>query len=374
MGRHISFLKAALSAVAVVVVTVSCGGSSGQQTGTLTVTIGVVAPITGTEAPIGDAMVKGAQFAAQQATGIKVQLDVQDDACDPQQAVNAANKLVADRVAIVTGFLCSGAALPSDVVLHRAHVPTIVAAASSPAVTQQGYAEIFRVEPDASSTAPAVSKYMQTKWNAKYVALIDDNTAVNKQIANSEKAALEAEGIKTLSMSITPGLSDYGVAVAKIQASGVDAVSVVLYVPEGSLLTKQLVAAGFGDHIMEGEAMNDPQYLQIVGEATAEKLVVVTGPITTQLPAAKTFVDAYKAKYGQDPSPFAVYEVDSLNVAIAAIKQVNSTDPDKLIGALQTIHYNGIIGSISFDSHGQNAVPNYYIIMTVRNGQFVLAT
>ena len=221
----------------------------------LTVTIGVPAPLTGTEATVGDSLVKGARVAVDRAKGLNITLDVQDEACDPQAGVNATNKMVADKVTMVVGYYCSGATLPSVTILHRAHIPTIVAAASLPAITRQGYPEIFRVYPTSDARGPVTGDILADRLKAKTVAIIHDNTAVQKESAEAVQKSFEKRGGKVLLFSaITPHSSDFGVTVAKIMSLKPDAVMIQLYYTDAALLTKQLVAAGFDPvQIVEGD-------------------------------------------------------------------------------------------------------------------------
>jgi len=73
------------------------------------VTIAVIGPITGKEAPFGTQMKMGAEAAVRDlnkaggVNGMQVKLVVEDDACDPKQAVTAANKVAGMKVAAVIG-------------------------------------------------------------------------------------------------------------------------------------------------------------------------------------------------------------------------------------------------------------------------------
>jgi ABC-type branched-subunit amino acid transport system substrate-binding protein len=352
------------------VLSISLGGALRAQE--LSVTIGVPAPITGSQANVGDSMVKGAQLAADQAKGIKVNLDVQDEACDPQAGVNATNKLVANRVAIAVGFFCSGAALPSTAIFHRAHIPLVVVAAVNPAITKQGFPEIFRVIASNEQEGPAAVKFMLDTWKAKSFVVIHDNTAVNKGEADSVANNLGNGGGKVLSeTAITPNTTEFGVTVAQIGSLNPEAVFLALYYPEAALIAKQLGAAGYAGKIMASDGGVDPGFIKIAGENVAEKVVFISQPVTSELTTAKPYIDAYKVRYGEEPGPYSVYEYDGINVAIAAVKQAGSTDADKLIAALKAYKGAGTTGTIQFDSSGQLATSGFATLV-VRNGEFVL--
>ncbi|TIV70755.1 MAG: branched-chain amino acid ABC transporter substrate-binding protein, partial [Mesorhizobium sp.] len=78
------------------------------------ITISVVGPMTGQLATIGDQFKQGAQAAADAinaaggVNGSQIKLDIEDDQCDPKQAVSVANRIVANGVKFVDGHACSG--------------------------------------------------------------------------------------------------------------------------------------------------------------------------------------------------------------------------------------------------------------------------
>jgi branched-chain amino acid transport system substrate-binding protein len=84
--------------------------------------IAVVGPITGSNAAIGEQMKRGGQMAVQDINakggvlGKKLALEIADDACDPKQAVAAANDVVGKKVVFVAGHYCSSSSIPASAV------------------------------------------------------------------------------------------------------------------------------------------------------------------------------------------------------------------------------------------------------------------
>jgi branched-chain amino acid transport system substrate-binding protein len=335
------------------------------------ITIGMPAPITGPSANFGDSMVKGAQIAIDQAKGIKINLDVQDDACDAQTGVNAVNKLIADQVDIVVGFHCSSAALPSLPLLNRAHIPVIVSQALHPSITEQGFPGVFRTISTTAQEAPAATKILTQDFGAKTFALIDDNTAVQKDLRQQTSKLLTSAGGKVLyETAITPSTTEFGVNVASIMSLNPDAVFLVLYYPEAAQLTKQLIEAGYKGKILQCDAGVDPNFIKIAGEAIAEQTSFVTQPVTSQFAAARPFMDAYEAKYHEKPGVLSAYTYDAMNVAIAAIETAKSTKLEAVAAALHAYSGENVTGKIEFDAKGQLKT-GVFTRLVVRNGDFV---
>src|SRR5215471_17952591 len=102
------------------------------------ISIGVAAPLTGSNAYMGDFTRSTVMNAVADLNGTggvlgqQVRVIVVDDYCDPQQAVVAANKLADAGVAFVTGHPCSGAAIPAAKVYGAAGILFIACEATNP--------------------------------------------------------------------------------------------------------------------------------------------------------------------------------------------------------------------------------------------------
>jgi branched-chain amino acid transport system substrate-binding protein len=105
------------------------------------VLIGVPAPITGPLTWVGEEIERGVTMAVRnlnEAGGVlgqEVRTVYADDYCDPEQAVAAAHKLVAERTDVVVGNVCSGAAIAASKIYAEAGVLMITATATNPLLT-----------------------------------------------------------------------------------------------------------------------------------------------------------------------------------------------------------------------------------------------
>jgi branched-chain amino acid transport system substrate-binding protein len=84
--------------------------------------IAVAGPMTGQLATIGDQFRQGAEAAAKAINdkggvmGKQIKLVIEDDVCDPKQAVSVANRIVANGIKFVDGHACSGSSIPASAV------------------------------------------------------------------------------------------------------------------------------------------------------------------------------------------------------------------------------------------------------------------
>src|SRR5260370_29434223 len=114
------------------------------------ITIAVAGPMTGPVASIGEQMKRGAEAAAAAVNdaggvnGRKIKIAVEDDACDPKQAVAIANLVVGQQIKYVDGHACSGSSIPaSDVSAHN-NALMMSPPSSNPALTAQRPPTILR--------------------------------------------------------------------------------------------------------------------------------------------------------------------------------------------------------------------------------------
>ncbi|MFP3246132.1 MAG: ABC transporter substrate-binding protein, partial [Paraburkholderia sp.] len=60
----------------------------------------------------------------------------------------------------------------------------------------------------------------------------------------------------------------------------------------------------------------------------------------------------YEKRFGQHIQLYAPFTYDSVYIIVDAMKRANSTDPAKILAAMPTTDYNGVIGQTTFDAKG----------------------
>ena len=67
--------------------------------------------------------------------------------------------------------------------------------------------------------------------------------------------------------------------------------------------------------------------------------------------------DAYTKRFGEPPPYTGFTTYDAVNVVAEAIKRAGSTDPDKLVEALEKTDYVGTIGRVAVLRHATARSP-----------------
>jgi len=149
------------------------------QSQSATIKIGVPVPLSGSSANAGTDIVNGAKLAATKINaaggvlGKQIEIVPEDDACDAQTAVQAAQKLVDAGVVAVAGGYCSSAALPELTTFHRAGIPYVLDASTNPKLTEMGYDNVFRTIGRDDEQGPFAASFMKNSLHAKRAAVID---------------------------------------------------------------------------------------------------------------------------------------------------------------------------------------------------------
>src|SRR6201990_1533581 len=120
----------------------------------ITVRIGQVGPVSGPQGHYGQDEQNGARMAIEDLNKqnvmigdkhAKFELEAEDDAADPKQGTAAATKLCDQKVNGVVGHLNSGTTIPASKVYNACGLPMITPSATNPALTQQGFNNVFRL-------------------------------------------------------------------------------------------------------------------------------------------------------------------------------------------------------------------------------------
>ena len=370
LGRR--YLAVSAAAFGAMVIAACGGGTSGNNTSSGPIMVGITGPFTGPYADPGIAIRNAGELAisdinaAGGINGRKLQAVSEDDACDAQQGVQAAQKLLTQKIIGIVGGYCSGASIPESDTLHRnGDLPFITAASSNPKFTDQGYDNVFRMVSRDDAEAPADVSFMHDWLKASKIAIMHDNTTYAKGVADSAKQAAQAAGMTvTYFDAITPGQKDYSAALTKVGTTHPDVLFYTGYYPEFGLLAKEYVALSPAYKLNGDSACADPSVIKVAGAAIANPGVTInTLPTTQFIHNAKndTFTAAYKAKYGQEPGDYSSYEYDGMMVLAQALKKNNgNTDPKSLNPAIHAVQIaDGITGNIAFDSKGDRPAPEF---------------
>ncbi len=164
---------------------------TGPATAQQMIPIAAIGPMTGQYASFGAQFKLGAEAAvadinaAGGVNGKKLQLTIEDDACDPKQAVAAAGKLAARGVKVAIGHFCSGSSIPASRVYADEGIIQISPASTNPKLTdERAGPNVFRVCGRDDQQGGVAGAFLAKRFNGKRVAILHDKTAYGKGLAD----------------------------------------------------------------------------------------------------------------------------------------------------------------------------------------------
>ncbi|MFZ4790673.1 MAG: branched-chain amino acid ABC transporter substrate-binding protein [Candidatus Competibacteraceae bacterium] len=323
-----------------------------------TIKIAVAGPITGPVAQYGDMQMSGARMAVEQinakggVNGKKLEAVLMDDVCEPKQAVAIANQIVNQKIKYVVGHLCSGSTQPASTLYEEEGILMITPAATSPAITQQGYKMVFRTIGTDDQQGPTAGRYIATQVKPKQLAIIHDKQQYGEGIAKEVEKTVKAAGIKpVLFEGINKGQTDFSALITKMKKEGVDFVYYGGYHPELGLLLRQSKEQGFDAKYMGPEGVGNKDISAIAGPASEGLLVTLPADFSAD-PANADLVKAFKDQK-QDPSgPFVMPAYAGVQIITDAIKGAKTEDAVKLAEYIRKNSFQTPIGKVAFRDNG----------------------
>jgi len=208
------------------------------------VRIGLAAPLTGPVAWSEEERGAEVAVAGLNARGGVLQEQIEtitaDDFCDGEQAVAAANKLVAAGVVAVFGHPCSGAAIPASRIYSDAEIVMVSSEATNPQLTEQGFTNVFRMVGRDDLQGRIAGDLLAERWGNKPIAILHDGQAYGKGLAEETKKRLNERGTaEAMFEAIEPGKVDYWDVVQKMRAIGIELLYFGGYRHEAGLIIRQ---------------------------------------------------------------------------------------------------------------------------------------
>jgi branched-chain amino acid transport system substrate-binding protein len=326
------------------------------------VKIGEAAPVTGPASYLGKDTENGARLAVEEVNqkglvigGQKVTLvfDAQDDAGDPRQATQVAQKLVDDKVVAVVGHMQSGSTIPASKIYNDAGVVQVSPSATNPAYTLQGFKTAYRVVATDAQQGPTLADYAAKTLKVKTIAIVDDSTAYGQGLAVEFEKQAKANGITVLSHDAsTDKAVDFRAILTKIKGEKPDAIMYGGLDGTGGPFAKQAKQLGIAVKVLAGDGLCADDLAKLAGDAADNVICSIAGAPLLKMAKGPAFVERYKKRFGYAPvlnSPFAY---DAVGVIVDAMKRAQSTDSAKILAAMPATDYHGVLGETQFDSKG----------------------
>jgi branched-chain amino acid transport system substrate-binding protein len=350
------------------------GGGDGSSAADCTASIGVMAPITGDAAELGEEQRNWAQFGLDRfnrENGTKFKLVEGDTQLDPGQASTVAQQFVSnDAIVAVVGPAGSQEVDAAGPLFDRAGMGFVSQSATATELTESGdYPTFSRVVPKDEVQGPTDAQYMIDELGVKKVLVVDDQTSYSTGIADVLEEELKKADVQTSRESVNQKQTDFSAIVSKI-ADDTDVVFLPWQIAANAQqLGKQMQEQGKDAVIFGSDGLFSPDDFSIAGS-----YVSAFAPDINSIPESKPIGDAYKEKYGNfgtfGPPTLAAVQV----VASAILAACEDGDPTREAVAEQiraVSMQESILGQpISFDDNGDIKGAKFFIFKVGEGGAF----
>ncbi|MFJ6940122.1 ABC transporter substrate-binding protein [Streptomyces sp. NPDC101132] len=371
----------------------------GGAASSVTVVIGVDAPLSGGMSVMGAGIRNSAELAVRTANetrhvpGVKFEIKAVDDGADPAKGASNAALLAADeKVLGVVGPLNSSVAKTMVGPLVRANLAVVSPGNTDPVLTlgpdwaagtrTRPHSSYFRTVATDVDQGPFAARYLHGEAKKSKVYAVDDGSAHGTSLTSGLAAELTRLGGTVVGAEhVDPTERDFAGLVAKVRSSGADAVYFGGYYDTAAALSQQLKQAGVRVPFMAGDGIYDQQYLTMNPTADGD-LATNIGVAAEESAAGQDFLTRYrKAGYPEAAGWYGPYAYDAAWSLIEAVKAVvaahRGTLPDdartKLPPAVARLRFDGVTGPVAFDASG-DTVNRRLTVYTVSGGRWTYVT
>ena len=401
---HRTIVGVAAMLAAILGVAASGGGDDKSSDegggGRTSLTIYSSLPLQGDSRPQSEDVVKGEQMALTEAGGKVGKFTIKyvslDDATaaagkwDPGQTSSDARKAAQDPSTIVyLGEFNSGASAISIPILNDAALLQISPANTYVGLTRaegadkgepdkyypSGKRTYGRVVPADHIQAAAQVTYQKDE-GCKKTYILNDKEVYGKGIAGQVEQIAKAQGLQIAGNDgIDTKAANFRTLATKVKSSGADCMFFGgITQNKGVQVFNDVNAANPTMKLFGPDGVADVFVTKI--SAKVAKQTYITNPtLDPKLypPAAQDFFKKFKAKYGKDPYPYAIYGYEAMKVALLAIQNAGDKGNDRqaVIDAFFKIKdRDSVLGKYSIDENGDTTLSDYGADR-VENGKLV---
>jgi branched-chain amino acid transport system substrate-binding protein len=342
--------------------------------------IGVLTPLSGTYAGIGQQVKWGLELATKEVNdkggimGRPIELIYEDSEANPAVAVQKADKLFqVNKVDFLTGTVNSGATVAVGQVAERADKLLATTVSFADDITGSKCSpNVFRVNAKAGQQSSALAAWLAKEHPKAKVFYLGPDYLMGRSTVAAFKEAAEKVGAASLGEVYAPlDSKDYSQYFGQLRAAqpqvlytsvaGNDTVRLFSQMQEFGLL-KNLTVLGASGTVTS-------QNIGAIGKAANGFTTGVGYSAEIDTPANKTFVADFKAANKTDPDLYGTDSYGLIYAYKAAVEKAKSTDTDKVRSALRGLTWSTPQGEKTIRAGDHQAMQTMYVVQ-VTDGKF----
>ena len=345
--------------------------------------IGVVTPISGTYAGIGQQVTWGLDMAAAEINanggimGRQIELVYEDSEANPAVAVQKAEKLyTSENVDFLTGTVNSGATLAVGQVAERAGKLLATTVSFSDAITGDKCSpNVFRVNARAGQQSAALAAWVKQKKPGAKVFYLGPDYEMGRSTVAAFKENAELVGAESVGEVFAPlDSKDYSQYFGRVRSARPEVLYTSVAGNDTVRLFTQMKDFGVLDGltVLGASGTVTGQNIGAIGDAAEGFITGVGYSPLIDSPENKAFVEKFNAENGADPD---LYGADSYGILFAykaAVEAAGSTETDAVRAALEGLTWDTPQGPKTIRAGDHQAIQPMYVVH-IENGAFTIA-
>ena len=345
-----------------------------------TIKLGVLAPLSGTYANIGNHEVWAIRQAVEQLNlkggvlGRKFEIVTEDDEANPPIGVRKATKLIAqDKVDFLVGTVHSGVTLQIMSVAEKHKKILLIPVSEAAAITEENCSKYaFRISGNARLQANGLGAWMVQNLGKRYYFIGADYAMGRSGVATMAEVVKKNGGEDIGEVFAPLGTTDFASYLGKIKAAAPDVLFLTLAGNDVVRFVTQLDSFGLKKQmkVAGSPQMIETNVLPAMG-AAADDLVSVTRYVyTLDRSENKAFVEGFvKYSNGEMPNQYSESSYDAIMMLAMAIEKAQSLEEGKVIAALEGLSFAAPRGNLTIRAGDHQTLHDKYIVQ-VKGGKY----
>lgn len=360
--------------IAALIAMAMAGGASAEE-----FTVGAELPLTGTLARVGSGMQEGVMVAAEvfnKTNGKhKIKIITIDDESAPAKAVAAVEKLASQGAVAITGGYGSNNISPASDAANKLGLVYITSGGVDDSLVNSGRKNFFRIN-NTAGYEKAVQGLL-ADMGVKSVSIVFSTKEATSDLANSVQKVLTTKGVKAVTHSFDPAITDFKPIINKIKLQDKsEAILMVGYendyvgILRAARVLKPPVKAMIGVWSLATPKMAS-EFPDLMPNVYGTALLPF--PAHFETADGKAFADAYKALYKKEPDylgQFGYVQSMLLFEAIARAADKGTVKKGGVAEELRKTDRDTLIGRVQFGANGDN--PNFVHRMGQHQGKNIV--
>jgi branched-chain amino acid transport system substrate-binding protein len=324
------------------------------------VKVGVVVPLTGPGAPLGELIKRGIQLGDEDVRGAerqpRLQFLFQDSKTSPKDGLAAYRHLrdveKVDVAIVAFSTVCNAVAPAAE----SDRVLMIGTTTSMPGLTT-GRQFVIRSFPNADMLAGTMADYAAKNFKRLAILYVEDEygrttfTTFKERLLNKGSAVVFSEGFPATQ-------SEFRSLVDKMLEASPDAIYIPGYGPSYIALLKAIRERNAGIAILGDSPLSNPSVYRAAGQAVEGAIIPATdldaGIARTD--AQRRFLERYKARFSENPSINVSVNFDLVHILSEAMMKGEATPHALRSYFVSNSPFQGITGNLSWDASGESTV------------------